>query len=297
MKTNKLLIIILAVTIAAMAVCSVALSIALKPTVTEGEFPFSVTYELDGEVVTINDVCVAYYDGNDGYANTKERVYVGKIGDMEENNSVYFLREQDGYGSLELHLNLYADYLMGDPEYDYFDDEAFEPEIIYFDSEGQGYTDEETLAAQGVKLISWEYPTPIENTLVFSHISIFSGVVVVPTLLIGLVALVVTMIFVKKDSDYVRKPVDILSTVLNFLICFIPLPFFTVASVLMDITDINEDLLSQMFYFVPALTILGIVASVGLRRKGKKISSLLVQFAGPVAFAVIYILFGVMELL
>jgi hypothetical protein len=58
---------------------------------------------------------------------------------------------------------LYADYLMGDPEYDYFDNETFEPKIYYYDENEAEYHDEETLARQGVKLISFEYPMPIEN--------------------------------------------------------------------------------------------------------------------------------------
>lgn len=74
---------------------------------------------------------------------------------------------------------------MGDPEYDYFDDRAFEPQIFYYDEQEVEYCDEETLAAHGVKLVSFKYPTPIENSFVFSHISIFSSVVIWPTLLIA----------------------------------------------------------------------------------------------------------------
>ena len=46
-----------------------------------------------------------------------------------------------------------------------------------------------------VKLVSFEYPTPIENSFVFSHISYFSGAVVLPTLLIALLALIATIIY------------------------------------------------------------------------------------------------------
>ena len=58
MKNKKLLlpVIILVVAILAIAVYSVCSSIAKKPTVTEGEFPFTITYELDGNEVTISDV-------------------------------------------------------------------------------------------------------------------------------------------------------------------------------------------------------------------------------------------------
>ena len=60
---------------------------------------------------------------------------------------------------------------MGDPDGDYFEEEAFEPKIYYYDAQENEFHDEETLAAQGVKLIGYEYPTPIENSLVFSHFS------------------------------------------------------------------------------------------------------------------------------
>ena len=151
MKNKKLFLpaIILSVAVFVMIVYSVVSSIAFKPTVTKGEFPFSITYELDGETITINDVYRAYYNRNDGYADTKSRIYLGEIGDMGEGNTVYRLKENEN-GRIELWTKLYADYLMGDAEYDYFDDEAFEPSIYYYDTQEQEYDDEETLLAQGV---------------------------------------------------------------------------------------------------------------------------------------------------
>lgn len=81
MKDKKLFLpaIILAIAVALTAIYLFISSIALKPTVTEGEFPFSITYELDGERVTIEDVYKVRYVGNDGYADTKSRVYAGEL--------------------------------------------------------------------------------------------------------------------------------------------------------------------------------------------------------------------------
>ena len=110
--------------ILAIVVYSVISSLAFKPTVTEGEFPFSITYELDGETVTIDEVYRARYVRNDGYADTKSRVYVGEIGNMGEGNTVYTLKKDENT-RVELWTKLYPDYLMGDTKYDYFDDEAF----------------------------------------------------------------------------------------------------------------------------------------------------------------------------
>ena len=84
MKNKKLFLpaIILAVAILVITVYSVVSSIAFKPTVVEGEFPFSITYELNGETITVSDVYNAYYVRNDGYADTKGRVYEGEIGNL-----------------------------------------------------------------------------------------------------------------------------------------------------------------------------------------------------------------------
>ena len=294
MKSKKMFVpcVILAVAVLLMTVFCAIYNIALKPQITEKEFAFSITYELDGETVTINDVFTARYDRNDGYTNTKSRVYVGKIGDMGEDELDYLLREDDT-GSLFLYTNLRADYLMGDAAYTYNDDEL-EPRATFFSTENGTYDDEQTLLEQGLKIISWEYPQPIENTFVFSHISLCNNEVVAPALLIGLLAVLAMIIGVKKEENYVRKPVDVISVVLNFLIAFGTIPFFTACGWFIDIAGENEHIMVQIIYFVPALTALGIAASVGLRRKNYAKSALLVTFAGPVVFALDLLIAGLM---
>ena len=298
MKQKKLFLpsIILAVAILAIVVYSFISSIAFKPAVTEGEFPFSITYELDGERVTIEDVYKVNYVRNDGYADTKSRVYVGETGDSGENKTLYTLKKGENT-RVELWTHFYADYLMGDPEYDYFDDEAFEPKIYYYDSQETEYHDEETLAAQGVKLISFTYPTPIENSLVFSHISYFSGVVVLPVLLVALLALIATIIFVKKEKELKYKAIDIVSIVLNFVISFILIPFVTILAVFIDIEGGGPELYFQILYFIPAFSVLCVAASVALRRKGYGVKSLIAELIGPAVFAVYLIVFYVGGLL
>ena len=298
MKQKKLFLpsIILAVAILAIVVYSFISSIAFKPAVTEGEFPFSITYELDGERFTIEDVYRVNYVRNDGYADTKSRVYVGETGDSGENITLYTLKKGENT-RVELWTHFYADYLMGDPEYDYFDDEAFEPKIYYYDSQETEYHDEETLAAQGVKLISFTYPTPIENSLVFSHISYFSGVVVLPVLLVALLALIATIIFVKKEKELKYKAIEIFSIVLNFVISFILIPFVTILAVLIDIEGGGPELYFQILYFIPAFSVLCVAASVALRRKGYGVKSLIAELIGPAVFAVYLIVFYVGGLL
>lgn len=285
MKNKKLFLpaVILIVAVLATVAYTVISHIAKKPTITEAEFPFSITYELDGETVTINEVYKARYVGNSGYSDTLTRMYVGETESSGDTGTVYTLKKSEN-GRIELWTHIYPDYLMGDPEGDYFDDREFEPSIYFFDLEETEYSDEETLAAHGVKLISFEYPTPIKNSFVFSHISYTNSVVVIPTMIIALLALIATFIFVKKEIKY--KTIDIISIVFNWIITVVYLPFVTVLGGLIDIEGGGPELYYQFAHFLPVFSLLSIVASVALRRKGYGISSLIAQFAGPAAFVI-----------
>ena len=260
--------------------------IALKPEITESEFPFSITYELDGETITINDVYKVRYEEDKTY---KHRMYVGEICDKEEDNTYYTLKKEET-GRIELWTHFYADYLMGDPEYDYFDDEAFEPRIYYYDVNETEFHDEETLLKHGVKLVSFEYPEPIENSLSFSHFVFPESEVVFPSIIIAFVAWIVTLIFVKKDKEYIRKPINIITIVFNFIVGLVVLPFFTIIAGLLSALGDIGNIMNLLQYLLPALTLLGITASIGLRRKLYCKSALIVQFISPAIFAVIMII-------
>lgn len=291
MKNKKLFLptIILAVAILATVVYSVISSIAFKPTVTEGEFPFSITYELDGERVTIEDVYKVHYVRNDGYADTKSRVYAGELKSSGEDAAFYTLKK-DKNTRIELWTHFYPDYLMGDAEYDYFNDQAFEPAIYYYDAEETEHSDEETLSKLGVKLVSFEYPEPIENSFVFSHISYFSGEIVPVIVLIALLALLANIIFMRKEKELKYKAIDIISIVFNFIISFTFIPFISIFAVLIDIEGGGPELYYQITYFIPAISVLCLAVSVALRRKGYGKSSLIAQFVGPIIFALYLII-------
>ncbi len=288
MKNQKLFLPTI-IFVAALVITMVAVliaGIALKPKITESEFPFSITYELDGETVTISDVYKVRYEPDNEYKN---RVYVGEICNKEEDNTYYTLKRDDT-GRIELWTHFYADYLMGDPEYDYFDEYSFEPIIYYYDTQEIEYHDEETLSKQGVKLISFEYPEPIENSLAFSHFVFPGSEVIFPSLLIAFLAMIATLIFVKKDSEYVRKPINIITLVFNFVIGFTVLPFFTILALMLSALGDIGDVMDLVSYLLPAITLLCITASIGLRRKLYAKSALIVQFVSPAIFAVIMII-------
>ena len=288
MKKEKLflptIILVLAVVITAVSV--IIAGISLKPVVTESEFPFSITYELDGETVTINDVYKVHYNDDEAY---KYREYIGEIQDKKEDNTYYILKTEEN-GRIELWTQFYADYLMGDPEYDYFDEEPFEPRIYYYDEHETEFRDEETLAEHGVKLISFEYPEPIKNSLRFSHIVMPEDGVTLPSIIIAFLAMIATLIFVKKDTDYLRKPINIITIVFNFIIGFIVFPFFTTFAGLLNALGDVGDVMNLIIYLLPALTILCITASNGLRRKLYGKSALAVQFISPAVFVIIIII-------
>ena len=297
MKNRKLLLptIILAVAILTIAVYSIVSNIAFKPTVIEQEFPFSITYELDGETKTIRDVYKVKYQRNGGYADTKSRIYVGEIGNMGEGTTVYTLKQEENE-RIQLWTHLYPDYLMGDAWYDYFDNESFEPKIYYYDAQEQEFGDEETLLAHGVKLISYEYPTPIENSFVFSHISYCSGEVVLPTLIITLLALVAIIIFVRKEKELQYKAMDKISIILNFVVGFTLVPFVTIVAMFIDINGGGPELFRQILYFMPSILVMCIAASVALRRKGYGLKSLIVGLLGPIVFVLYLVVCGVLGL-
>jgi hypothetical protein len=288
MKKGKLFLptIILVSAVVITMVSVIIAGISLKPVVTESEFPFSITYELDGETVTINDVYKVHYDDDEAY---KYRVYDGKIQGKEEDNSYYVLKKEEN-GRIELWTHFYADYLMGDPEYDYFDEEPFEPRIYYYDAQETESHDQETLAEHGVKLISFEYPEPIKNSLRFSHIVMPEGEIVLPSIIIALLALIATIIFVKRDNDYVRKPINVITIVFHFIIGFIAFPFFAIFAGLLSALGDVGDVMNLITYLLPALTILCITASIGLRRKLYGKSALVVQFISPAVFMIIIII-------
>lgn len=299
MKNKKLFLptIILIAAILATAVYSVVFSIAKKPAITEAEFPFKITYEQDGETIVIDDVYKARYTDNGGYADSKGRNYTGGIGANGENETIYVLKEEENL-RIELWTHFYAEYMMGDgTEYDYFGDDQFEPRIYCFDGQGVEYSDEETLSSHGVKIISFEYPAPIKNKFVFSHISHLSSTAVPVLILISLLALLATIIFVRKEKELKYRTIDIISIIFNFIICFTIFPFVSIVAMLIDIAGGGPEFSYQAFYFIPSLTVLSVTVSTALRRKGYAKSSLITQFIGPAVFGVYLVICGLLQML
>ena len=133
-----------------------------RPEIEEGRFNISVTYEHNGEIKTVAGVYVCEYEGvnwwdinADPYANWKE----GYEGDIQDDGIIPVCNTDDG-GEIFISLLMYPEYFMGDPEYANYTP-LIRVELWYPDEQTD---DIERIAEHGVKLISYEYDEPIENS-------------------------------------------------------------------------------------------------------------------------------------
>ncbi len=133
-----------------------------RPEVKEGRFNITVTYEHNGEVKNASAVYVCEYDGivwynvnGDPFVNWKESFE----GDIKDGGIIPICNTDDG-GEIFISLLLCPEYFMGDPNYAEHTP-IVRAEIFYDDRQ---IDDAEIIAEYGVKLISYEYDEPIENS-------------------------------------------------------------------------------------------------------------------------------------
>ena len=136
-----------------------------RPEVKEGEFDVSVTYEVTGEVKTLDLVYICEYDGVDWTIDgTRYRAWNGHF-DGYDDGAVIEVSETDDGGKIALCFLIYPEYFMGEPDYAL----DFYPHVlanhIYYEDGIEMIDDDQDLIAEdyGVKIINCEYDTPIEN--------------------------------------------------------------------------------------------------------------------------------------
>ena len=135
-----------------------------EPQIKEGEFPFEIVYEIDGETVTVNDIYICEFDGfdwNEGVG--KHRKWKGYIKSSGEEELILFedsnLKFAVSVGSPE--------YYMSDPNCSYSENT---PSIYYikpneFGGVSSGVEGIEPLLEQyKLKLVSWNFSKPIQNS-------------------------------------------------------------------------------------------------------------------------------------
>lgn len=292
MKKLILPTLILLLAVAVMISLGCVFGIAKKPVVTEARFPFSVSYEHNGETVTLEDEYYCSYNSSEASMGELDIYWDGGIGGIEEyeGGGAVCIEETESY-SVYLHTGLRASYLMGCDAYDPADDnDPVEPRIEYSDNMGEEEDSDTKLEEMGIRLVSWDYPEPVENSLEFSHIDKLSREMAIVFTLIALVAFGVSVILVKKDRDTKYGIVDWISFAANIVIGVTAIPFMTLAASLIDINGDAKSLICQIIICLPAVTTLLLCLSLCLRRKGFSKSSLIVQFIGPLALFTVYII-------
>ena len=280
---KKAKIILVVYLIATLALLFLGYSVQ-KPKVVQQEFPFTITYSYQGKMETISDVYVGEYVRSAKYLGDDSVAWYGYIKDHDRLESDFYrIGEIDGQ-AFSINLNMEPGYLMGDPMHA---DSVCRPSGAYYSFDGTNditVTDPAELAQLGLSIVSWEYPEPIENRFSFGGISLSSEATIY-TAAIAIAALLACMILIKKDKEIVYGKMDKISIVLNFLIAIVAFPFIFMVSVLSEIVA-DTSVWQQILYATPALTVLGVAASVAMRRCGYGKHSMFVQFIGPFLLAI-----------
>ena len=159
MKKSIIILLVLIITFG----CSSCQNVP-EPQVKEGEFPFEIVYEIDGEIITVNDVYVCEFDGfdwNEGVGkHRKWKGYIKSSGTEE----LILLEDEDLKFAVSVGS---AEYYMSDPTCQSSENT---PSIYYIKpNEFGGITSgssgiEPLLEQYKLKLISWKFSDPIQNS-------------------------------------------------------------------------------------------------------------------------------------
>ena len=178
MKRKKLFGIVLAMLMFVLLLTSCGTP---TPTVKEGKFNFSVTYEVDGEQETVSGVFVCKFvklvpSLEGAYREWDSYIEDSTLAARLESTRGYLLLKTPPDGEIYLDLNLSAKYFMSDPNFGFSLENTDEPIknisprlfIEYseakYDEIGESYSeDAAVLEGYGVKIISFEYDKPIGN--------------------------------------------------------------------------------------------------------------------------------------
>ena len=163
MEKQKLLLITLLMTVMTMLFSGCVAKLPI-PNIKEGRFDFSVTYEVAGEQKTYTGVYVCEYDGVLTTFLGSSLEWKGHL-ENEEEEDVAIQTNEDG--TIYINFGFFPEYFMGDPNAVYYEAPSPNLFMVYNDStEVMSHitSEEEEILQYGVKLISYEYAAPIENT-------------------------------------------------------------------------------------------------------------------------------------
>lgn len=291
-KALQLPAIIIAIGLVLSIVAYFLTGILKVPAITEHDFNYSATYEIDGQTKTLEGVYRVCFQHVGEGISPLDRYYEGfypsdpTAGEPKEHT----IAEKDGL-ELRIVFIFTNDFLMGDGDRgeQYFD-AIPEPYLAVYDDQGCEYQDSEMLEKFDANLISWETPQPIENTFVFSGFARLHDGSMVSMLWVSVATALACIILVKKDETIDDKTLDKVSIVFNYIIAFVAIPFITLVAFLMGTYSSGDEIIYQIDRCVPAIAVFSIAASISLRRKGFAKSGFLLQFIGPALFIILIIL-------
>ena len=138
-----------------------------RPEVKNGEFDFSVTYEIGGEINTFSGVYVCEYVGTERGLYGYFRSWNGYFKDSETEEKLELGTTDDG-GTIFLITGLYPEYFMGDDTAGHDGAPTMKLMICYPENEhGETKVESDMKVIEedyGVKIISYRFDEPIENS-------------------------------------------------------------------------------------------------------------------------------------
>ena len=182
---------------------------------------------------------------------------------------------------------LFERYLMGDTEGEPDGNFLCDPYLEVRDQEGVEYRDEEMLGRFDAELIGWEMPEPIENEFVFVGFSHLHDDSMFAMLVVGVLVIIATIIFVKRDPEVTYTVLDKFGIAANFVLVLAVVPVLTGAIWFSQIAIGGDEFFFKMAYCIPVLVTFTVAASIALRRNGFRRSGFFIQFAGLVLLRVI----------
>ena len=283
--------IILVIGLVLCIVASMLTGIVKAPEIAEHDFPYSVTYALDGETQTFEGLYRCRFISTGEGTDPLDRYYDGSYLKLtsEYHPAAYTIAQKD---SLELCIiTLFNNkYLMGDtkgvPEATFL----YDPYLAVMDDEGIEYVDAETLSIFNAQLISWELPEPVENSFKFVKFSHLHDTSMFAMLIVGILVIVACMIFVKRDKTIPYKALDKISIVVNFIVVLVVIPIATGAIWFSQIVAGGNEFSFQLMLCIPVFTAFTVAASISLRRKGYTKAGFFVQLVTPAMIALLVLL-------
>ncbi len=137
---------------------------SFEPKIKQGEFPFSLTYKINGETIIADGTYVCAYDGI-GW-DTGRGFYRKWNGYVKETGLENVLIFEDSKGKIFCRVGN-PEYYMGDNKKLSWETNALNPPHLYEEKKVNDYiyrSVEEIRETYGIEIISWEFSEPIQNS-------------------------------------------------------------------------------------------------------------------------------------